>query len=91
MNPQLLPHNQTKAIFLSFLAGIGIIILSLILGTILDYIVVQILSQYFLSNCSEDCYFAYFNAIFFVVALLSLVVDFLGGRRTYRRLSERSG
>lgn len=91
MNPQILPHNQTKAIFLSLLSGIGIIILSLILGTILDYIVVQILSQYFLSNCSEDCYFAYFNAIFFVVALLSLVVDFLGGRRTYRRLSERSG
>lgn len=91
MNPQTIPYNQTKTIFLSLLAGIGIFILSLILGTILDYIVVQILSQYFLSNCSEDCYFAYFNAIFFVVTLLSLVVGFLGGRRTYRRFSESSG
>ena len=90
MNNQTIPHNQTKTVSLSLLSGIGIFILSLIIGTVLDYIIVQILSQYVLSNCSEECYFAYFNAIFFVVVLISLVVGFLGGRRTYRRLSERS-
>ena len=90
MNPQSRQHNKTNIIIVSVLSGIGIAILSLIVGIILDYVIVQVLSQYFLSNCSEDCYFALFNAIFYLVALLSLVVGFLGGRRTYRRLSERS-
>ncbi len=83
-------QSRARILALSFLSGIAITILSVIVGTILDYILVQILSQYFLAGCSEDCYFAYFNAIFFVVALLSLVVGLVGGRRTYRRLSERS-
>ena len=90
MNPQPSQQGSAKIMILSVFSGIGITILSLIIGTIMDYIVVQILSQYFLSDCSEDCYFAYFNAIFFVVALLSLVAGFVGGRRTYARLSERS-
>lgn len=90
MNPRPGQQGKTNIIALSVLSGIGITILSVILGTILDYIVVQILSQYFLSDCSEDCYFAYFNAIFFVVAMLSIIVGFIGGRRTYRRLSERA-
>ena len=88
MNPQTNHQNKTKITVLSFLSGIGITILTLIIGMILDYVIVQILSQFFLSDCSEDCYFAYFNAIFFVVALLSLVVGFVNGRRTYRRYSE---
>jgi uncharacterized membrane protein len=90
MNPQTNHQSTTKIIVLSVLSGIRMIILSLILGTLLDYVVVQILSQYFLSDCSENCYFAYFNAIFFVLALLSLVVGFASGRRTYRKLSESS-
>lgn len=90
MNPRPGQQGKTNIIVLSVLSGIGISILSVILGTILDYVVVQILSQYFLPDCSEDCYFAYFNAIFFVVALVSIIVGFAGGRRTYRRLSERS-
>ena len=90
MNPRPGQQGKTNIIVLSVLSGIGISILSVILGTILDYVVVQILSQYFLPDCSEDCYFALFNAMFYLVALLSLVVGFLGGRRTYRRLSERS-
>ena len=90
MNPQTNYQSTTKIVVLSVLSGIGMIILSLIVGTLLDYVVVQILSQYFLSDCSENCYFAYFNAIFFVVALLSLVVGFVSGRRIYRKLSESS-
>ena len=90
MNPRPGQQGKTNIIALSVLSGIGITILSVILGIILDYIAVQILSQYFLSNCSEDCYFAYFNAVFFVVALLSIIVGFTGGKRTYRQLSERS-
>lgn len=88
MNPQTNHQNKTKITVLSVLSGIGITILTLIIGMILNYVIVQILSQFFLSDCSEDCYFAYFNAIFFVVALLSLAVGFVSGRRTYRRYSE---
>lgn len=90
MNPQATRQTKTRITALSFLSGIGITILSLLVGTILDYVIVQILSQYFLSNCSEDCYFAYFNVIFFVVVLLGIMMGFAGGMRTYRRLSERS-
>jgi uncharacterized protein YqhQ len=89
MNPQATQQTKTRIIALSFLSAIGITILSLLVGTVLDYIIVQILSQYFLSNCSEDCYFAYFNMIFLVVVLLSSMIGFAGGTRTYRRLSER--
>lgn len=88
MNTQTNYQSKSKIIGLSILAGIGMIILSLIVGTILDYVIVQILSQYFLTDCSEDCYFAYFNAIFFIVVLMSLVAGFATDRRTYKRLSE---
>jgi hypothetical protein len=88
MNTQTNYQGKSKIIVLSILSGVGMIVLSLIVGTILDYVIVQIFSQYFLTDCSEDCYFAYFNAIFFVVVLLSLFAGFATGRRTYRRLSE---
>lgn len=90
MNLQTSQPDKTKIITLSILSGIGIAILSLIIGVILDYIVVQVLSQFILADCSEDCYFAYFNAIFYVIAVLSLVIGFAAGRRTYWRLVERS-
>lgn len=80
--------NRTKTITLSILSGIGITILSLVIGIVLDYVVVQVLSQFFLADCSEDCYFAYFNAIFYVIVLLSLIAGSVGGRRTYQRLIE---
>ena len=67
-------RNKTNKIASSVLVGVWVAILSLLVGTILDYIIVQILSQYFISGCSEDCYFAYFNSIFVVVALLSVVI-----------------
>jgi len=85
---QINHRSKTKIIVLSGLFGIGVTILSLLICTLLDYVLVQVLSQYFLSDCSEDCYFAYFNAIFFGVALLSLVAGFMSASRTYRRLSE---
>lgn len=90
MNLQAGQQAKTKIIMLSILSGIGFTLLSLAIGVVLDYIIVQILSQYFLADCSEDCYFAYFNAIFYVIALLSLVGGFMSGRRMYRRLAERS-
>jgi hypothetical protein len=83
-------QNKSRHLILSVLSGVGITILFLVIGTILDYIVVQILSQYFLSDCFEDCYFAYFNAIFFVIALLSLIAGITSGFRTYKRRSEGS-
>jgi len=56
-----------------------------LVGTVLDYIVTQILSQYLISNCSEDCYFRFFNIFFVVVALVSLWLGILGGVRSFRR------
>jgi hypothetical protein len=90
MDTQSDPPIKTKKIPLSILAGVGVAILSLLVGMVLDYIVVQILSQYFIPGCSEDCYFAYFNSIFVVVALLSVVIGIRRGLRTYKRLSEKS-
>jgi len=89
MDTQSNQPNKTNKIIPSVLAGIGVAILSLLVGTIVDYIIVQILSQYFISGCSEDCYFAYFNPLFVVVALLSVVIGVRTGLRTYKSLSEK--
>ena len=90
MDTQTNPSTKSTKIVSSILAGAGVAILLLLAGTILDYIVVQILSQFFLSGCSEDCYFAYFNSLFVVVAILSVGIGIRSGLRTYKRLSERS-
>lgn len=90
MDTQTKQPIKANMIVPSVLAGVGVAILSLLVGIVLDYIVVQILSQYFISGCSEDCYFAYFNSIFAVVAPLSIVIGIRRGLRTYKRLSEKS-
>jgi hypothetical protein len=72
----------------SFLTGIGTTVLYLLIGTVLDYFITQGLSQFILTDCSEDCYFQYFNTIFAVVTLLSIVGGIRSGIRTYNRLSE---
>jgi len=64
-------------------------VLYILLGTILDYAVTQILSEYFIPDCSEDCYFKYFNAIFIVVAFLSVAGGIRAGVRAYKRSSEK--
>jgi hypothetical protein len=78
-------QNKTKNVVQGALSGIGVAVLSLLLGTVLDYVLTQILSQYFISGCSEDCYFKYFNAIFVVVAFLSIASGIQAGIRTYKR------
>jgi len=90
MDTQPNQPNKTNKITSSVLAGVGVAILSLLVGTVLDYIIVQILSQFFLADCSEDCYFTYFNAIFVIVALVSVVLGIRFGLRTYRRIPEKS-
>ncbi|MBC7877717.1 MAG: hypothetical protein H7Y59_11165 [Anaerolineales bacterium] len=77
-------ETQNKNLVCSILSGVGITILSLLIGIVLDYGITQILSQYFIEGCSEDCYFQYFNSIFIVVAILSLVIGVLAGRRAYK-------
>jgi len=72
----------------SILTGLGVTILYLLIGTILDYIVTQVTSQFFLTACSEDCYFRIFNSIFVVVALLSAAGGLRAGLRSYKRLSK---
>jgi hypothetical protein len=82
-------QNKTKNMVQSVISGIGVVIFYLLLGTGLDYVLTQILSQYFIADCSEDCYFSYFNAIFMVVAFLSLVGGIRAGLRTHKRLSAK--
>lgn len=73
----------------SIITGIGTLVICLVLGTVLDYAITQVLSQFILSDCSEDCYFRIFNSVFVVVVLLSLVAGALYGYRAYRRLSSK--
>ena len=81
--------DKRKNIVQGTLSAIGFMVLYILLGTILDYAVTQILSEYFIPNCSEDCYFGYFNAIFLVVITLSVVGGVQAGVRTYRRSFEK--
>lgn len=76
--------QNNKSIVRSVLSGVGVTILSLLIGIVLDYGITQILSQYFIASCSEDCYFQYFNSIFIVVAILSLIFGILAGRHAYK-------
>jgi hypothetical protein len=82
-------ESQTKGnlVIRSALTGIGVTVLFLLLGTVLDYIVTQVLSQFFIAACSEDCYFRIFNFIFLVVVLLSVAGGIRSGIRMYKRLS----
>jgi hypothetical protein len=80
------PQTKANAILRSVLTGTGVAVLFLLIGTVLDYLVTQVLSQFFIANCSEDCYFRYFNLVFLIVALLSLMGGILSGIRTYKRL-----
>jgi hypothetical protein len=81
--------DKRKSIVQGTLSAIGFMVLYVLLGTILDYAVTQLLSEYFIPNCSEDCYFGYFNAIFLVVITLSVVGGARAGLRTYRRSFEK--
>jgi hypothetical protein len=74
----------------SLLTGVGIAILYLLIGTLLDYIVTQVLSQFFIANCSEDCYFQVFDAIFILIVSLSLAGGIRSGVRSYKRQSEKA-
>jgi hypothetical protein len=73
----------------SILTGLGVAILYLLMGTVLDYIVTQVISQFFLTACSEDCYFRIFNSIFVVVALLSAAGGLRAGLRSHKCLTEK--
>ena len=82
-------QNKTTKIVRGVLSGIVVAVLYLLLGAVLDYGLTQILSQYFIPDCSEDCYFRYFNAIFIVVAFLSVAGGVRAGVRAYKRPTEK--
>jgi hypothetical protein len=82
-------QNKTTNTVQSILSGIGVTVLYLLLGTILDYGLTQILSQYFLLDCSEDCYFRYFNTLFIAVVLLSVAGGIQAGMRAHKRSAEK--
>ncbi len=80
--------NRSAAIIRGVLTGIGMIVLYLLIGVVLDYLLTQLLSQFVIPNCSEDCYFQLFNTIFIGVAMLSVAGGILNGVRTFKRASE---
>ena len=82
-------QNNTTNMVRSVLSGVGVAILYLLVGMVLDYVLTQILSQYFIRDCSEDCYFGYFNVIFIVVAFLSVAGGVWTGVRAYKRSGEK--
>ena len=82
-------QKKTRGIVKSVLSGLGAAILFLLLGVVLDYVLTQTISQYFLRECSEDCYFRLFNTIFVVVAVLSISGGVYTAWRTYNRTSEK--
>ena len=82
-------QGKNNMIVRSVLTGLGMAIVFLLIGTVLDYIVTQALSQFVIADCSEDCYFRYFNITFVIVTLLSFAGGIHSGIRTYKRLSEK--
>jgi hypothetical protein len=78
---------KIKSIVQSVMWGFGVGVLYLLTGTVLDYLITQVVSQFFLTDCSEDCYFSIFNFIFVVVAVLSVAGGLLRGMSVYRRLA----
>lgn len=83
-NGEIRMETQRKGqnILRSILTGIGVAVLYLLIGTVLDYGITQILSQFFIADCSEDCYFKIFNSIFVLVALLSVTCGLRAGLRS---------
>ena len=73
----------------SVITGLAITVLYLIIGTVLDYGITQVVSQFFLTGCSEDCYFRIFNSVFVVVVILSVIGGVYAGWRSYKRSSEK--
>ncbi|MBE0670738.1 MAG: hypothetical protein IH588_09135 [Anaerolineales bacterium] len=78
-------QSKVMGIVKGMFSAIGIAILYLIIGVALDYALTQIISQYFIRECSEDCYFELFNAIFFAVAVMSVAGGIYAGIRIHRR------
>jgi len=78
-------QNKGQSILRSIFSGVGVAILYLLIGTVLDYVVTQVVSQFFLTACSEDCYFRIFNFLFVVVVLVSLASGLRAGMRSYKR------
>jgi hypothetical protein len=81
-------RNRTH-VLQSFFSGVKVAVLYLLIGMVLDYLLTQAISQYFVVDCSEDCYFRYFNSIFVVVVLVGVAGGVRSGFRTYHRLSQK--
>lgn len=85
MNQDKQSQDRSGSSLRGLLTGIGTAVVYLLLGVVIDYGITQLLSQYVIPNCSEDCYFTYFNAIFVLVVIASLAGGIRAGVRAYRR------
>jgi chromate transport protein ChrA len=81
-------QSGTKKMIQSIFSGVKVAVLYLLVGMVLDYLITQALSQLVIANCSEDCYFRYFNSIFIVIVLLSLAGGVRSGLRAFKQQSE---
>jgi len=77
--------NKAQNIIRSILSGVGLAVLCLVSGMVLDYAVTQVLSQFFIANCSENCYFNIFNFVFAIVVVLSISGGIGAGVRCYKQ------
>jgi len=82
-------QRKGQNILRSILSGTEVAVLYLLIGTVLDYGITQVLSQFFIAHCSEDCYFKIFNFIFVLVVLVSVAGGLRAGLQVYKRLSEQ--
>jgi general stress protein CsbA len=82
-------NNKGSVLVRSMLTGVGTTVLYLLTGTVLDYIVTQVLSQFLIADCSENCYFRYFDAIFILVVSLSVAGGIRSAVRAYKHWSEK--
>jgi amino acid permease len=82
-------NNKEKNIWLSILAGIGCAVGGFVVGTIITSIIVYMYFNRGSSNCYDSCFFGIVVFSPIVGLVTALIVGFFGGRRTYKRFSEK--
>lgn len=82
-------NNRRKNIGLSILAGIGYGIGGLLLGTIIPATVVYLFFEVGTGMCFETCFFGMYFLSPFIGLCIALIAGIVGGRRIYKRLSEK--
>jgi hypothetical protein len=81
--------NKRKNTSFSILAGIGYGIGSLILGTVIPASAIYLFFEIGTGMCFETCFFGVYFLSPFIGLCIALIAGIVGGRRTFKRLSEK--